>query len=412
MSKRERDYLFIKPGSKFWRVRFQADGKSTERSLGTTDRDEAERLAWKAIGQHRAAVAARRPHARRVEETELQPRPEPYPGREPDELDFATSDQIITMKGGVMVGTRPNRQSYTVISPPTKLTWEAIDKVLGVQPAAPKKDPDDALFDRYIEKRAITGPKAAEARAVYAMYKAIIGKPFKDAGRLDGERLAMHYVERGDRGATVKKKIGWLTAAINLAIKDDVLHFNPFSGVVPSRKWFAENKPEGLSVKRLPLSEEDMTALRSNISALSSEDVMLFELLARTGMRPSEAYQIREEFNEAAIRYVIVGAKTDSSERRVPIDGLLPAVTGQVFDPTDLEHAGRRLNKWIRETGITDPRKVLYSTRHRAKDRLRAASCPLDIQYSLLGHEEKTVAAGYGVGHPVSLLKEWQAKIN
>ena len=342
----------------------------------------------------------------------MQPRPEPYPGREPDELDFATLDQIITMKGGVMVGTRPNRQSYTVISPPTKLDWASIDKVLGVQPEPPKKDPDDELMDRYIEKRAIIGPKANEARAVYATYKTLINKPFKDAGRQDGERLAMHYVERGDSMATAHKKIGWLTAAINLAIRDDVLHFNPFSGVVPSRKWFAENKPEALPVKRLPFSEDDMTKLRSNLSALKSEDVMLFELLARTGMRPSEAYQIREEFNEASIRYVIVGIKTDLSERRVPIEGLLPAVKGQVFDPADLEHATRRLNKWIRETGITDKRKVLYSTRHRAKDRSRVAGCPLDVQYELFGHEEKTVAAGYGVGYPVALLKEWQAKIN
>jgi hypothetical protein len=28
-----------------------------------------------------------------------------------------------------------------------------------------------------------------------------------------------------------------------------------------------------------------------------------------------------------------------------------------------------------------------------------------------LGHEEKTVAAGYGVGHPVPMLKLWIDKI-
>jgi hypothetical protein len=78
-----------------------------------------------------------------------------------------------------------------------------------------------------------------------------------------------------------------------------------------------------------------MTALRSNISALSSEDVMLFELLARTGMRPSEAYQIREEFNEAGIRYVIVGAKTDSSERRVP-QPLRVRLAGPLSPSTDI----------------------------------------------------------------------------
>jgi hypothetical protein len=44
-------------------------------------------------------------------------------------------------------------------------------------------------------------------------------------------------------------------------------------------------------------------------------------------------------------------------------------------------------------------------------DRLRAAGCPEDVRWALLGHEEKTVAAGYGEGFPVPLLRKWIDKI-
>jgi hypothetical protein len=41
----------------------------------------------------------------------------------------------------------------------------------------------------------------------------------------------------------------------------------------------------------------------------------------------------------------------------------------------------------------------------RLTGRHHAAGCPTDVRHELLGHEKKTVAAGYGVGHPMPLLK-------
>jgi integrase len=71
--------------------------------------------------------------------------------------------------------------------------------------------------------------------------------------------------------------------------------------------------------------------------------------------------------------------------------------------------ASSRLATWLREEcGITDTRKVAaHSYRHRMQDRLRAVGCPSDIREELLGHERKTVAAGYGQGSPVPLLRKW-----
>jgi hypothetical protein len=66
---------------------------------------------------------------------------------------------------------------------------------------------------------------------------------------------------------------------------------------------------------------------------------------------------------------------------------------------------------FLNEIGIIDPNKVVHSLRHRAQDQLRAAGCPQDIREALLGHEKKTVAAGYGRGFPVPLLRKWIDKI-
>jgi hypothetical protein len=107
--------------------------------------------------------------------------------------------------------------------------------------------------------------------------------------------------------------------------------------------------------------------------------------------------------------------KTEQSLRGVPspADALpyLPSPSrGGLFEG-DAPAASKGLNRFLNECGIVDPRKVVHSLRHSAQDRLRAAGCPQDCRWAILGHEEKTVAAGYGEGFPVPLLKEWIDKI-
>lgn len=95
----------------------------------------------------------------------------------------------------------------------------------------------------------------------------------------------------------------------HLAIKEGKLKFNPFSSVVAKRDD---------AEKRLPLSDADMKVVKRNLSRLDTSDQLLVQLLASTGMRLSEAFEIDGEEKERGVRYCIVGHKTPQSERRVP----------------------------------------------------------------------------------------------
>ena len=257
-----------------------------------------------------------------------------------------------------------------------------------------------------MEHRRIGGYLAGEVRAAWHAYKSLVSKPLKDATRDDGRLLVKHFMDKGLKSATVEKKIAFLNAAVHLAINEGKLRFNPFSGVVPKLDD---------AERREPLSDEDMKVIRANLDKLGESDQLLFRLLATTGMRLAEALEIDSERSERRCRFVIVGTKTEQSKRRVPLpNGALPflpaKIEGRLFTGT-VNAASKRLNRFLNDCGIVDPRKVAHSLRHRAQDRLRAAGCPEDVRWELLGHEERTIAAGYGEGSPVPLLRKWIDKI-
>jgi len=182
---------------------------------------------------------------------------------------------------------------------------------------------------------------------------------------------------------------------------------SPFSAIVPERKD---------AQTRLPLSEADIKLCKRNLSKLGETDRLLFRLLASTGMRLSETFQIDgEEPKEKGCRFVIVGRKTKQSKRRVPLPAdvlsyLPKVIKGPLFGGS-IPAASKRLNRFLNNSGIVDTDKVIHSLRHRAQDRLRAAGCPPDIREELLGHEKVTVGKGYGIGSPVPMLKRWIDKI-
>jgi integrase len=324
---------------------------------------------------------------------------------------IATETELLYIEDDGTITRRPNEvmRQFEIRIPPQH--WKELFGHLKSRPSRLASGSDEQVVDAYIAHAGLSLHSAQEARSTYAVYQEIIGKPFAKATREDGRRLARHLIEvLGNRSATVEKKVGWLRAAVNMAVEDQRLSFNPFQKVVP-------RLDDGL--QKLPLSEEDMVTARSNLDHLSASDQLLWKLLATTGMRLSEPFQITEEFAEKhgreTIRYVIVGTKSDSSERRVPLPtALLPELPKKI-ERTLFEDgskaSGKRLMRFIRAIGIKDPRKTTHCLRHRAKDRLRVLSCPVDVQYAILGHEKKTVAASYGEGYPCGMLLKWLDRI-
>ena len=412
---RRTDYLFLRPGSRNWHVKLQSPTGRVERSLGTPDRVQAEILALPMIAEHKIKLLEARP---RLETTW---RHKYEPGREhtsPDgERIIAADSELIHLDSeGRITRRSPNggpayqlvgRQKLTLRSLVEAFTGDQSPFNNEVRPRRQERTADDSIVETYLKHANIGGHSEHETRAVWTLYKQLTdGKPLKDATRDDGRKVVQHFESQGLRSATIQKKITWLNAAVNLAIKELKLTFNPFSGIVPKR----DDKQ-----KRLPLSEADIKNAKRELGQLDENDQLLFRLLAATGMRLSEAFEIDSELKERGCRYVIIGKKTPQSHRRVPLPAaVLPylpkVIKGPLFEG-GTPAASKRLNKFIRRIGIGDKGKVLHSLRHRAQDRLRAAGCPVDYRWALLGHEEETVAEGYGLGFPVPMLKKWIDRI-
>jgi len=415
---RKTDYLFQRPGSSNWWIKLQSPGKRVEKSLGTRDKKEAEIIALPMVAHHKAALLAARPRMETVWRYEYEPSADMQDASNGERVLASATELKFYGPDGKLLRTTPNGgPSFRIVNLQHRLGIPFVDeRMIGFTEEArarakPKTD-DDKVLETYIVHRKITGYIEREARDVWALFKTLTdGKPLKDCDRDDGRELVTHFEAQGLKSATIEKKIAWLNAAVNLAISEGRLKFNPFASIVPRVRD---------KTRRLPFADADMKAIKRNLTRLSEADQLLVRLLASTGMRLSEAFEIDGEQKERGVRYVVVGKKTDQSLRRVPLPAaVLPYLPKSIKEPLfaltkhkdPSDAASKRLNRFLDDIGITDPRKVAHSLRHRAQDRLRAAGCPEDVRWSILGHEEETVAAGYGVGFPVPLLRKWIDKI-
>jgi hypothetical protein len=319
MSKRGKvDFIFQRDGSTQYWIKLRSPGvKRIERSLGTPDRQLAEVLAAPLVAEHKRLVLEARP---RIEATW---RHDYAPGLHvnPDGGQiFATARELHYLDAqGATIRTTTNGGPAFVLSSvprlglnfpvPIQVTDAAARPVLAVKGA------DDAYLETYLKHANVTGYYEREARHVWALYKSLTdSKRLKDSTRDDGRKLVTYFEGQGLKSASIKKKIGWLTSAVNLAISEGRLAFNPFSSIIP-RKKDAE--------KRLPLDDADIEIIKARLDGLSDSDQVLLRLLGCTGMRLSEAFEIAGEKIEQDVRYIIIGSKTPQSLRRVPLPGSL-----------------------------------------------------------------------------------------
>jgi len=406
-------YLFKRRGSHNWYIRLQPPGqKVIEKSLGTSDLKLAEIAAMPLIREHKAFMYQRRPTVTPFWDRAYEPGLRMIDGEQVIATDREL--QYVDASGNV-IRREPNGGPAELLTPAPHggPSFKAYDDAKRPTPSV--KNGDDALLETYIKHNGIDGLRERQARDIWHIFRTVVNKPLKQCTRDDGRAVVAVLEEDGElKSATLRRRMVPLVATVNLAIDEGKLTFNPFSSVVPDR----DDEDE-----REAFDDADMALIRANLHRLSESDQLLVRLLATTGMRRGEAFEIDREQTENGIRFVTIGTKTPQSLRRVPfpVDLLpyLPAkITGQLI-PGRMDSAGKRLREWLTEIGITDPDKApMHSFRHRAAQRLRAAIPDESLREAIGGWangKKKNTSRKYGNKHgkgfPITMLKKAIDKI-
>jgi integrase len=422
-------YLFQRKEGGNWYVRLQPPGgKLVERSLGTSDQQAAKEAARDLITQHERFMYQRR--ATRVAKVVHGPWTHEYaPGLHtlPDGRTVMATERDLTFSDGTR---RPNGGPMIYLAGPQlsaarefQAFDDAYDGKIGEGPipndrpkfVAVKASADDAVMETYIKHKGVTGHREREAREMWRIFRTVVGKPLRECDRNDGRAIVAYLEDEADgeaKSATLRRRMVPLIAAVNLAI-DEGKHkgINPFASCVPDRKDEDE---------RDAFDDNDMKIIRANLHKLDANDQLLLRIVATTGMRRGEAFEIASEQVEDGIRYCTVGTKTAQSLRRLPFPkDLLPHLPKKITGPLltgRQDSAGKRLRAFLEEIGIineNDGRDIapMHSFRHRAKNRLRRAVPDAELRDAIGGWTDGKKNSGrkygnkHGKGYPIKVLK-------
>jgi len=243
-----------------------------------------------------------------------------------------------------------------------------------------------------------------------------------DISRQDANDLRDHLLSRVSANSAVRM-LGVVRTAINHAIVEHSLN-------IPNVFTNLRIKGAGASkLDRLPLSDTQVV----NLEAAYSNDIIawaLFVCLRDTGCRVSEIAGLRVKDCDTEKECLIIfptpwrTLKTNNSQRSVPLSQEAIKALEEVSQGKDPEaslfpqyakerggdNCSAMLMKRLR-TIITDKKLTMHSLRHRMKDKLRNTGCPEAISMAILGHGSNTVAANYGSGYALDVMREQMEKV-
>jgi len=243
-----------------------------------------------------------------------------------------------------------------------------------------------------------------------------------DISRQDANDLRDHLLSRVSANSAVRM-LGVVRTAINHAIVEHSLN-------IPNVFTNLRIKGAGASkLDRLPLSDTQVVHLET---AYSNDTTAwaLFVCLRDTGCRVSEIAGLRAKDCDTDNGCLIISPtpwrtlKTNNSHRSVPLSPEAIKALEEVFQGKDPEaplfpqyakerggdNCSAMLMKRLR-TVITDKKLTMHSLRHRMKDKLRNTGCPEAISMAILGHGSNTVAANYGSGYALDVMREHMEKV-
>ena len=236
--------------------------------------------------------------------------------------------------------------------------------------------------------------------------------------REDAKLFVHHLNLKGNKTATIRRRINGLSAILNYAYAElDLDKRNPFTRLI------IRNEGQDAS-KRGAFTNEQLKQGYDKALASGSQVKLLMPLLGETGCRLAEivGLELQDIDMENELIHIRPNAirrlKTRNSERTLPLLGYakkamklaLKQADDRYLYPRYLRdgtcrdtHASNALGKWLKK----DFGPTAHSLRHTFRDRLRASGCPLEMIDQIGGWSSiGTVGSKYGQGYDLDAVKE------
>jgi integrase len=278
-----------------------------------------------------------------------------------------------------------------------------------------------ALSEIAAEYLALKQIDQAPPRVALSTFISLAGD--RDVGeytRQDAKLFVHHLQFKGNKTATIRRRINSLSAIMNYAYSElDLDKRNPFT------RLFIQN--EGADIfKRGTFTNEQLKWGYDKALVSGSTVKLLMPLLGETGCRLAEIVGLRLEDIDLENDLIHIRPnsarrlKNKTSERVMPLVGYARTAMVQAMSQADDEwlfpkyikeghcyatHASNALNKWLKKDfgGLT-----AHSLRHTFRDRLRAAECPMDMIDQIGGWRSVGgIGAGYGQGYSGVQVGRW-----
>jgi len=261
-------------------------------------------------------------------------------------------------------------------------------------------------------------------RTALATFISLAGN--RDVGTYTREdaKLFVHHLQlRGNKTATIRRRINSLSAILNYAYAElDLDKRNPFTRLI------IRNEGQDAS-KRGTFTSEQLKNGYDTAIASGSQVKLLMPLLGETGCRLAEivGLELQDIDMENELIHIrpnsIRRLKTSNSERTLPLVGYGKVAMKLALEQADerylyprylkggtcrATHASNALGKWLkRDFGMT-----AHSLRHTFRDRLRAAGCPLELIDQIGGWSSiGTIGSKYGQGYDLDAISEQLNKV-
>ena len=293
---------------------------------------------------------------------------------------------------------------------------EPVDVATIIESFQPKSVLLSEMAEEYLALREID---QVPPRSALATFISLAGnRDVRTYTREDAKLFVHHLHLRGNKTATIRRRINSLSAILNYAYAElDLDKRNPFTRLII--------RHEGQDAsKRGTFTNEQLKNGYDTAIASGSQVKLLMPLLGETGCRLAEivGLELQDIDMENELVHIrpnsIRRLKTPNSKRTLPLVGyakvamelLLKQVDERYLYPRYLKggtcratHASNALGKWLKKDfGLT-----AHSLRHTFRDRLRVSGCPLELIDQIGGWSSiGTIGSKYGQGYDLDAVRE------